>query len=264
MTTHDDVTPPPTEEEEATRRLVPSDAQAATVHLGATDGAAPGDTPADADDGYSATVLASHWIQRPELDRTLVEESEEPEASEASEKSPSSAPSVRPDRVDGTVLRFGPGVTAVVEHRHQQTLAAAPLSAPPAPRRRRLRRHALPALVVLAVLAFLLWQRSAPSVQVSGVAVTSRPTVLGCDGTADVVGLVTTNGRAGTLSYRWVRSDGTASGVLHEVMVRGQKRARLHLRWTYRGKGHRTARAELRILSPTHRESSAGFTYDCS
>ncbi|WP_458247250.1 hypothetical protein [Streptomyces sp. MAI_2237] len=257
MTTHDDVTPPPAEEEEATRRLVPVDAQAATVHLDATDGGTPGDTPADADDGYSATVLASHWIQRPELDRTLVEESEE------SEESPTSAPSVRPDRVDGTVLRFGPGVTAVVEHRHQRTPAAAPLSPPPVPRRRRLRRHALPALVVLAVLAFLLWQRSAPSVQVSGVAVTSRPAVLGCDGTADVVGLVITNGRAGTLSYRWVRSDGTASGVLHEVMVRGQKHARLHLRWTYRGKGHRTARAELRILSPTHRESSARFTYDC-
>ncbi|MFJ9724839.1 hypothetical protein ACIRP3_19025 [Streptomyces sp. NPDC101209] len=251
MTTHDDVTPPPAEEEEATRRLVS----------------------ADADDDYSATVLASHWIQRPELDptlveepddRTLLEESEEPEKSEESEESPTSAPSVRPDRVDGTVLRFGPGVTAVVEHRHQQTPAAAPLSPPPVPRRRRLRRHALPALVVLAVLAFLLWQRSAPSVQVSGVAVTSRPAVLGCDGTADVVGLVTTNGRAGALSYRWVRSDGTASGVLHEVMVRGQKHARLHLRWTYRGKGHRTARAELRILSPTHRESSARFTYGCS
>ncbi|MFE7855372.1 hypothetical protein [Streptomyces sp. NPDC057403] len=250
MTTHDDVTPPPAEEEEATRRLVP----------------------ADADDDYSATVLASHWIQRPELDltlveepddRTLVEESEESEKSEESEESPTSTPSVRPDRVDGTVLRFGPGVTAVVEHRHQQT-PAAPLTPPPVPRRRRLRRHALPALVVLAVLAFLLWQRTAPSVQVSGVAVTSRPAVLGCGGTADVVGLVTTNGRAGTLSYRWVRSDGTASGVLHEVMVRGQKHARLHLRWTYRGKGHRTARAELRILSPTHRESSARFTYDCS
>ncbi|MFI8232452.1 hypothetical protein ACIGDI_26800 [Streptomyces sp. NPDC085900] len=260
MTTHDDVTPPPAEEEEATRRLVPADAQAATVHLDtsgdgpAGSGTASGDGPGDADDDYSATVLASHWIQRPELDRTLVEEPSEP----------APAPSPLPDRVDGTVLRFGPGVTAAIEHRHHRTLATAPPSPPPQPRRRRLRRHALPTLVVLAVLAFLLWQRSAPSVQVGAVAVTARPTVLGCDGTADIVGLVTTNGLAGTLSYRWVRSDGTASGVLHEVTVRGQKHARLHLRWTYRGKGHRTAQAELRILTPTHRESTARFTYDCS
>jgi hypothetical protein len=217
-----------------------------------SDDPAGADDPVDADADYSATVLASHWIQRPELDRTLVEET------------PESVPSVRPDRVDGTVLRFGPGVTAAVEHRLHRTLATASPPPPPPARRRRLRRHALPTLVVLAVLAFLLWQRSAPSVQVSGVAVTVRPAVLGCDDTADVVGLVTTNGHAGTISYRWVRSDGTASGVLREVTVRGQKKARLHLRWTYRGKGHRAAQAELRILSPAHREGTARFTYDCS
>ncbi|TQJ85506.1 hypothetical protein [Streptomyces sp. SLBN-31] len=264
MTTHDDVTPPPAEEEEATRRLEPADAQDATLHLDPTDtrpssdgpvgSGTSGGGPVDADDDYSATVLASHWIQRPELDSTLVEEPSVP-----------APPSPRPDRVDGTVLRFGPGVTAAIELRHHRTLAtASPAPPSPQPRRRRLRRHALPTLVVLAVLALLLWQRSAPSVQVSEVAVTTRPTVLGCDGTADIVGLVTTNGRAGTLSYRWVRSDGTASGVLHEVMVRGQKHARLHLRWTYRGKGHRTAQAELRILTPTHRESTARFTYHCA
>ncbi|MFD8305032.1 hypothetical protein ACFV29_22220 [Streptomyces sp. NPDC059690] len=293
MTAHDDVTPPAAEEEatralapaggeeatralvpaggeeatralippggeEATRALAPTDARAATLHLDSigertlSDDAAGADDPVDADADYSATVLASHWIQRPELDRTLVEETAE------------NVPSVRPDRVDGTVLRFGPGVTAAVEHRLHRTLAPASPPPPPRTRWRRLRRHALPTLVVLAVLAFLLWQRSAPSVQVSGVAVTVRPAVLGCDDTADVVGLVTTNGRAGTISYRWVRSDGTASGVLREVTVRGQKTARLHLRWTYRGKGHRGAQAELRILSPAHRESTARFTYDCS
>ncbi|MEV0481862.1 hypothetical protein AB0I69_14790 [Streptomyces sp. NPDC050508] len=78
---------------------------------------------------------------------------------------------------------------------------------------------------------------------VTKVAVTARPTVPGCDGTADIVGLVTTNGRRGTLSYRWVR---------------------LHLRWTYQGPGHRAARAELRILSPGHRATAAHFSYDCA
>jgi hypothetical protein len=66
-----------------------------------------------------------------------------------------------------------------------------------------------------------------------------------------------------TLSYRWTRSDGTASGVLREVVVRGQRQARLHLLWTFQGKGHYTAGAELRIQSPAHRTVTATFTYDC-
>jgi hypothetical protein len=116
----------------------------------------------------------------------------------------------------------------------------------------------------MGVLAFLAWQRLGPSLAVETVAVTARPTVLECDGTAHIVGLVTTNGRPGTLSYRWIRSDGTSSGVLNEVMARGQRQARLHLLWTFQGKGHRTARAELRILSATPRTVATHFTYGCA
>ena len=205
------------------------------------------DEPGPADAEYSATVLASHWIQRPGGDETLVE----PTAKERS---------TPPDRVEGSVLRFGPGVTATAAHRTQRMPAATP---PSAPRRRRLRRHALPVLVVLCVLALLAWQRLGQPLRVGAITVTARPTVLGCDGTAHIVALVTTNGRPGTISYRWVRSDGTASGVLEEVMVRGQKRARLHLRWTFQGPGHHTARAELRILSATERTAVTRFTYEC-
>jgi uncharacterized protein (DUF2235 family) len=117
--------------------------------------------------------------------------------------------------------------------------------------------------VLVSVIAFLAWQRLGPSVSVRTVAVTARPTVLGCDGTADIVALVATNGRPGTLSYRWTRSDGTASGVLREVVVRGQRQARLHLLWTFQGKGHYTARAELRILSPAHHTATTHLTYEC-
>ncbi|MFF8391984.1 hypothetical protein [Streptomyces sp. NPDC016172] len=198
---------------------------------------------------YSATVLAGHWVQRPEPDETLVEQSW------------TKTRPTQPDRVEGTVLRFGPGVTAALAHRTHRTLPAVP--SPPAPPGRRLRRHALPALVVVCVLAFLAWQRLGPPLAVTAVTVTARPTALGCDGTADLVGLVTTNGRPGTLSYRWIRSDGTASGVLREVLVRGQRQARLHLRWTFQGTGHRTAQAELRILSGTPRTVTARFAYDC-
>ncbi|MGI5365778.1 hypothetical protein [Streptomyces iakyrus] len=215
------------------------------------DASAPSDRPGPDDAEYSATVLASHWIQRPGPDET-------PVGQPATEHGPWPVP---PDRVEGSVLRFGPGVTAAARQRTHVTLPAVP--PPPAPRVRRLRRHALPALVLVCVLAFLAWQRLGPALRVNTVTVTARPTALDCDGTADLVGLVTTNGRPGTLSYRWIRSDGTASGVLKEELVRGQRQARLHLRWTFEGPGHRTARAELRILSGTARTATTGFAYDC-
>ncbi|MBB4717691.1 hypothetical protein BJ965_007573 [Streptomyces luteogriseus] len=203
--------------------------------------------PGPADSEYSATVLASHWIQRPATDETLVEAAAEER-------------STPPDRVEGTVLRFGPGVTASAAHRTQRMPAATP---PSTPRLRRLRRHTLPVVVVLCVLALLAWQRLGQPLRVDGITVTARPTALGCDGTAHIVALVTTNGRPGTLSYRWVRSDGTASGVLEEGTVRGQKRARLHLRWTFQGPGQQTARAELRILSGPEHTAATRFTYTC-
>ncbi|EGX58503.1 hypothetical protein SZN_17407 [Streptomyces zinciresistens K42] len=76
---------------------------------------------------------------------------------------------------------------------------------------------------------------------------------------------VRTNGRPGTPTYRWTRSDGTASGVLREVLVRGRQetRLRLRLRWTFRGEGRRTARAELRLLTPDRFTAAARFAYDC-
>ncbi|MEV0173221.1 hypothetical protein AB0I00_19150 [Streptomyces sp. NPDC050803] len=250
MTAQNDRTPPPAADHEPTHRLAPADRHVPTLPLSPTAGPAPSDEPGSADAEYSATVLASHWIQRPASQDTLVEESPSPTRS---------APP--PDRVEGTVLRFGPGVTATVAHRTHGTLPA--VTAPPPPPRRRWRRHALPALVLICVLGFLAWQRLGPSVEVSTVTVTARPTVLGCDETADVVGVVRTNGSPGKLSYRWTRSDGTASDVLREEVVRGQKHARLHLMWTFQGQGHRTAQAELEILSPTRRTVTAQFTYAC-
>ncbi|MFF4901405.1 hypothetical protein [Streptomyces sp. NPDC001068] len=253
MTAQSDDTPrPAVQGEEPTLVLAPADARSTTHRLGPGEGHAPDDRPSSPDGEYgeySATVLASHWIQRPEADDTLVE------------PVPAGADPTRPDRVEGSVLRFGPGVTAAVAHRTLPTPPA--VSSAAASSGRRLRRNALPALLVAAVLALLAWQRFGQSMAVTQVAVTARPAVLGCDGTAEIVGLVTTDGRRGTLSYRWVRSDGTASDVLHEVVVRGERHVRLRLRWTYQGPGHRAARAELRILSPGHRTAAARFSYDC-
>ncbi|WP_406865038.1 hypothetical protein ABZO31_33200 [Streptomyces sp. HUAS MG47] len=201
------------------------------------------------DDDYSATELGSHWIQRPVSDTAA------------------------PDRVDGAVLRFGPGVTAAAVHRAQNTPTAAqiwhgtlpggtPVPGPP-PRRRWARRYALAAVVLVVVLAILAWWRFGPGVAVRSVAVSAPQGELGCDGTADVVGVVRTDGRRGVLTYRWERSDGTVSQPLTERLARGQREARLHLLWTFHGPGVHRATARLVITDPTVHHATGSFTYRC-
>ncbi|WP_149182736.1 hypothetical protein [Streptomyces sp. TRM49041] len=229
------------------------------------------DRPAD-DPEYSATALASHWFQRPD---TQPEDATEPTLRAA----------VEPDRVEGTVLRFGPGVTAhmpvtavMAMPSPQPAVQPAPAarSVPAAPRRlARGRRFVLPALVLLCVLAFLAWQRYGPTVAVRDAAVHTEGVVLtgadgsadgtgtGCGGTADIVGVVRTDGRPGTFTYRWLRSDGTTSGVLSERVRRGQREARLHLLWTFSGEGEYRARADLEILSPSRHGAGTTFPYAC-
>ncbi|MFG2858178.1 hypothetical protein ACGFZ9_47740 [Streptomyces mirabilis] len=213
---------------------------------------------------YSATVLASHWFTGPEQ---VGATATGPEQGEPSVTVPVGgftgprwqvSPATVPDRVEGTVLRFGPGVTAAA-HRIHSTL---PVTPPPVPRSG-LRRYALPALAFLCVLAFLAWQRLGPSVEVRDVSVTARPAELGCGETAQILAQVTTNGRPGTFTYRWFRSDGTSSDVLRERLPRGRRHATLSLRWTFEGKGHRAGRAELRVLTPSVRTAVTRLTYDC-
>ncbi|TQK50428.1 hypothetical protein FBY35_0758 [Streptomyces sp. SLBN-118] len=258
-------------------------------------------------DGYSATALGSHWFERPEAQpepetatlvqgvpdtATLVQGEpgtatviqDPPDTATLIEDGPDAATqlreeppaSVAPDRVEGDVLRFGPGVTAAVLQRNgghnttaeiwHGTLPGQPAgpAQPPARRRSGLRRYALAGTVLLAVLAFLAWQRYGPALAVKSVTVQTTGQALGCDSTADIVGALSTNGRPGTVTYRWERSDGTTSGLLREKLTRGQKQARLHLLWTFQGKGEYRAAAVLRIVSPTGDTATTRFSYHCA
>ncbi|MFF4233666.1 hypothetical protein [Streptomyces sp. NPDC001820] len=216
-------------------------------------------------DEYSATALGSHWFERP---------APEPATHGVTRVQGEQPTSVAPDRVEGEVLRFGPGVTAAVHRRSpgnttaalwHGTLAGRPAGPQPPDRRRGgLRRYALAGTVLLAVLAFLAWQRYGPGLAVDEVSVHTSAEGPGCEGTADVVGVVETDGRPGTVTYRWVRSDGTESELLREKMKRGQKLARLHLLWTFHGRGEYRAGAELRIISPTRHIATTHFMYRCA
>ncbi|MEU1280776.1 hypothetical protein [Streptomyces sp. NPDC005805] len=258
---------------------------------GAGGAGAPGDSPDSPD--YSATALGSHWFEGPEPvrgqvpppaplpgappagpDGTLVA----PRPADASTARPTTGVPEEilyeavPDRVEGEVLRFGPGVTASARPVAGPATAAGVWHGTPAAgtdtgaaRRpgRGLRRYLLAAGVLAAVLVFLTWQHFGPGVAVRSVEVRAPAAEPGCDGTAEVVGTVRTNGRPGTLRYRWVRSDGSSSGLLRERVAREQEEVRLRLLWTFRGQGEHPARAELRIEAPDPRAASARFTYTC-
>jgi hypothetical protein len=134
----------------------------------------------------------------------------------------------------------------------------------PAPQARRtLRRLALTALAALAVTDLLLWQRLGPSLAIESLALAADPRQVRCDGTADIAATVRTNGEAGTLTYRWLRSDGTTSGTLREKTTHGQRHARLHLLWTFQGQGRHEAHATLKVISPSRHSTTATFTYTC-
>ncbi|MFD5507566.1 hypothetical protein ACFWIB_07285 [Streptomyces sp. NPDC127051] len=200
----------------------------------------------DSDSDYSATVLGSHWFSGPQQTRPQPQVPHQEAV---------------PDRVEGSVLRFGPGVTAAMP-------APFPVVAEPAPPRRRRgewRRYTLAAVILLVVLGYLAWQRYGPALEVRDVTVaTADPQGPGCDSTADVVAVVRTNGRPGTLTYRWVRSDGTQSEQLTERVPRGRKEARLHLLWTFQGRGTYGAEAKLQLVSPGQRTAATQFTYRCA
>jgi hypothetical protein len=159
-------------------------------------------------------------------------------------------------------LRFGPGVVnrppawRVSESRKRR-------------RRRRGRRRAIASgLVTLGLLAgvggYLWWQRQNPLEVTAAVVAPAQPPGDQCDVTVDVVGTVQTNGRRGTITYQWIRSDGEASAVLDQSVPDGDASTQVHLFWTFSGEGSYRATATLKILAPTPMETSGEFTYACS
>lgn len=175
----------------------------------------------------------------------------------------------------GGLRRFGPGVpgpdtSAGTAHTaavwHGTVRPGDPVIAPVGSgsrRRRALRSWLLPVLVLLAVVAYLVWQRMPHAVEVNGVAVANATAVQGCHSTAKVVGILRTSGGAGTVRYRWHRSDGTVSDELTQHVSKGHRSTDVVLLWTFDGPGSLTATATLEVLAPQHKSGSTTFAYRC-
>ncbi|MGW2704000.1 hypothetical protein [Streptomyces sp. NPDC001340] len=163
------------------------------------------------------------------------------------------------------LLRFGPGVPADeqdVLRAQWRTEDAVPARQRP----RRRRRGWVISTAVVAIAAVLLWLllRPTPAPAVVAVRVQAPAGTLHCGQTADLVGVVTTDGQGGPVTYRWLRGDGQDSGELVRAAHRGERRFRVHLRWTVRGSGRFQGTARLRIAHQrTPIEAKASFTYVC-
>ncbi|GAA1993258.1 hypothetical protein [Kitasatospora viridis] len=173
----------------------------------------------------------------------------------------------RPGGEEG-LRRFGPGVPAAAVEVPPRVAALwqgdeESGSASGKPAGRRFKRWLVPVLILLAVLAFLLWQWRPHPLTVTGLSVRSSTAAQGCDSTAVVTGTLDTNGGSGTVTYRWHRSDGTVSADLTQTVARGSRHTDVVLRWTFEGKGSMTATATLDVLSPTPRTAATTFTYAC-
>ncbi|MFI8458107.1 hypothetical protein [Kitasatospora sp. NPDC085464] len=183
-------------------------------------------------------------------------------AAAASSSSGSATPAERP-LASGEFRHFGPGVPPrAAAAWHGQTVPEAGQPRPP----RRVWRWLAPLLVVLlAVAAFLFWRHlRTPALAVTGVTVTTDQANPGCAATAVVTAAVETNGGAGTLRYRWVRSDGTTSDEIVQDVRSGVHHTDLVLRWSFEGQGALQATATLQLLAPAPRTAATSFTYHCS
>jgi serine/threonine protein kinase len=141
---------------------------------------------------------------------------------------------------------------------------------PMPPQRRRPRRRwagLLSTLVTLALAAgvwIYVYERTHNKLTITNVAVTVANQFLGCNGTADIIGTITTNGHGGPVSYQWVRGTEQPSAALVADDASGNKTVRVDLKWPFHGKGNIQAVARLRVLTPDSAEASVTFPYSCS
>ena len=183
--------------------------------------------------------------------------------------SPTPPPGEQPEAE--SLIRFGPGVpdpktarTMAVWQGQGPAGAAAEAAPQGKAKKRTLGGFLVAGIILLAVVAFLLWQHFGSSLSVTSVAVKVNPAALACDGTEEITATVQTNGGSGTIHYRWVRSDGTTSGALTQTVPSGTHQVSLPLRWTVQGQGNLQGTATVEISDPGTHTASGTFNYSCT
>ncbi|WP_412539183.1 hypothetical protein R8Z50_25480 [Longispora sp. K20-0274] len=161
-------------------------------------------------------------------------------------------------------LRFGGGIPAGVEEAWRAGPPVPPKPGKkPVKRWRRIVGGLVTGAIIGGVVGYFWWYNAHPLKVTAAAVAPASPPGTACDVTVDVVGTVTTNGRPGTITYQWLRSDGEATQELSQSVSSGTKSVPLHLHWKFSGKGEYQAKATLKILGPTPTEAAGEFTYSC-
>jgi hypothetical protein len=175
------------------------------------------------------------------------------------------------------VLRFGRGVAALPPPQRRPPLADTGWAGdlPQQHQQRPMKRQkpwrarilgimsAIITLVLVAWVGYQIIQQLIP-LRLSGVTVAlAEPLEDKCDVQAKVVGTIRTNGAAGTISYRWITSDGKTTAILNEQVNLGTSQVQVPLLWTFSGRSTIRAKATLHILTPAESQTATEFTYSC-
>jgi serine/threonine-protein kinase len=143
---------------------------------------------------------------------------------------------------------------------------AAPAWPVPPPRRRRsVWPGVVSSLITAAIVAGVgayYWLHIHQALNVTHVGVSAAKSEVGCDGTADLIGTITTNGRGGPISYEWVLN-GDRQGVLKASGGTGSDIVKVTESWTFHGRGAGKNIAELDVLAPQANPISITFPYSC-
>jgi hypothetical protein len=135
----------------------------------------------------------------------------------------------------------------------------------PRPRPRPVWRGVVSTLITAAIVAGVgvyLWEREHQTLKITNVAVNAANKSVGCNGTAKIIGTITTNGHGGTIKYQWVEN-GEAKPALVADDASGSNTVTVPLDWAFHGKGTGQAVAELRVLEPQQAETSITIPYSC-
>ena len=135
----------------------------------------------------------------------------------------------------------------------------------PPPRRRPAWRGVVSTMLTAAIVAGVgvyYWVHTHEVLKITKVTVAAANQRVGCDGTADIIGTISTNGHGGPISYQWVPG-ATTDPALVANDASGSDTVQVELKWAFHGKGTGQAVAKLVVLEPQQAEASITFPYSC-
>jgi hypothetical protein len=115
---------------------------------------------------------------------------------------------------------------------------------------------------IVAGVGVYYWVHTHEVLKITQVTVRAANQRVGCNGTADIIGTISTNGHGGPISYQWVPGAATDPALVTDD-ASGSDKVQVELRWAFHGKGTGQAVAKLLVLKPQQAEASITFPYSC-